>query len=189
MNMIFDGSFWETVTRMTLLQSLRHVWRDAVVRSLVSISTTTIRFVNWNATRMMKLPLIIGNGMASVFCVVLVVQNLMAQKMEPVFASDVTPEAVSVFFREFGLPTGFAIIFGMACVFGAVRWYRDLMGQIERKNKIIEIKDQTIAELKDEVKKLTWENAFYQGKQERNDVSGMGRNDARGEEREANEAG
>ena len=111
---------------------------------------------------MMKLPLIIGNGMASVFCTTLVVQHLVVGETTPVFAGDGAhwfsmDKAIEIL-REFGFPTLIAIVTGLFCKFLVLRWYRDIMRQI--------------AELKQENRELRLENrelavkvAFYEGKE------------------------
>ena len=113
---------------------------------------------------MYKLSMIIGSGMVSVFNATWVLQWQLAGKTQPVVFSNVSPETVMEFFREFGLPTGFAIVFGLVCVAGAIRWYRDLQSMIEQRDAELLKRDIDIKKLTDENKQLTRDHAEYKAK-------------------------
>ncbi|MCL2119790.1 MAG: hypothetical protein FWH27_15345 [Planctomycetaceae bacterium] len=113
---------------------------------------------------MFKLSIIVSSGMVSVFNVIWVLQWILVGEMPSDIVTQVSQENVTNFFREFGLPTGFAIIFGLICVVGAIRWYRDLKAMIELREEELRTKENYIRELTEEIRKLTRDSAKYKAK-------------------------
>jgi hypothetical protein len=78
-----------------------------------------------------------------------------------VFAQEIAIDHVTSHFGKFGIAGGFAIIFGICCILGAVRWYRDLQEEIKRRDAIIEEREKSINELILKNIKLTGELAKF----------------------------
>ena len=78
-----------------------------------------------------------------------------------VFAQDIAANDISNHFGKFGIAGGFAIIFGICCILGAIRWYRDLQEEIKRRDAIIEEREKSINDLVVKNTKLTGELAKF----------------------------
>lgn len=126
---------------------------------------------------MSKLSMFIGSGMISVFNTTWVFQKMLAAETPPDIVRQISPETAMEFFREFGLPTGFAIVFGMVCVAGAIRWYRDLKSMIELRDTELLKKDHYILELTEEIKQLTRDSAKFKAKLDAISDKGGGKNE------------